>query len=48
MTFENETTVGDWVSNAQKYLHDAEIPIINKKLYLDFGTGVGGSLKGYG
>lgn len=39
MTFENETTVGDWVSNAQKYLN---------KVNLDFGTGVGGSLKGYG
>ena len=39
MTFENETTVGDWVSDSQKYLN---------KLNLDFGTGVGGSLKGYG
>lgn len=38
-TFENQTTVGDWVSNSQKYLN---------KLNLDFGTGVGGSLKGYG
>lgn len=38
-TFENQTTVGDWVSNAQKYLNAVN---------LDFGTGVGGSLKGYG
>lgn len=47
-SFENETSIGDLVSNMQYYLHEAKIPFTNKKLYVDFGTGVGGSLKGFG
>lgn len=37
-SFQNSTVVGNVVSDAQKYLN---------KLNLDFGTGVGSSLKGY-
>lgn len=37
-SFQNNTVVGNIVSDAQKYLN---------KLNLDFGTGVGSSLKGY-
>lgn len=40
MSFENHTWVGDLVSDAQSLLHDIG--------YLDFGTGVGSKLHGFG
>jgi hypothetical protein len=40
MSFENHTWAGDLVSDAQSLLHDIG--------YLDFGTGVGSKLHGFG